>query len=205
MVFALMSLKPGPRADDRRRAGRAFTLIETMVVIAILGVIMALAVPNLLPMIQQVRLHGDTERVAAFLASVRARALAEQRCYMITVSGRNIFAARRSSPDCVNLGADSWASPATMSTTVERGTTLRLGPGDALPSGLVADQRMIFRPNGRLRGDGDLDPTEEIARIVVGQANLTRENVVLVTSFLRICTIPGAATAPTLTTSTRCP
>lgn len=176
-----------------------------MIVVAILGVIAALAVPNLLPMVQQVRIQGDTERVAAFLEAVRARALSEQRCYMVTVSGNNVFAARRSSPDCVNLGADSWASPPTMSTSVEAGTTLRLGSGDALPAGLAVDQRMIFRPNGRLRGDGDLNPNEEIARIVVGQTNGTRESVVLVNSFLRICTIPGTTTAPALSTSTRCP
>lgn len=175
-----------------------------MVVVAMLGVLAALAIPNLIPMTQQVRLQGDAARVAAFLEAVRARALAEQRCFMVTVSGRHVFASRRASPDCVNLGADAWDS-GTLSMTVENGTTLRLGSADALPVGLPADQRMILRPNGRLRGDGDLDPSEEIARIVVGQTGLPAQHVVLVTSFLRVCVIPGAAAAPALSTATRCP
>ena len=187
---------------------RAFTLLETMVVVAILGIIASLAVPNLTPMVKSSRLQGDTERVAAFLEAVRARTMSEQRCFMVTVSGSTVFATRRSSPDCVNLGADGWDNPSTMSMTVDVGSTLRLGSADALPSGLAADQRMIFRPNGRLRGDADFDGSEEIARIVVGATGLTQQNVVLVTPFLRVCTIPGSpvtATVPTLTTSTRCP
>ncbi|MBM4280080.1 MAG: type II secretion system protein [Deltaproteobacteria bacterium] len=186
------------------RARRAFSLVEVLVVVAMLGVIAALAVPNLLPMTQQVRLQGDVARIAAFLEAVRARTLSEQRCYMVTVSGRTVFASRRSSPDCVNLGADSWASNV-LSTSVDAGATLSLGATDALPAGLPADQRMIFRPNGRLRGDGDLDPTEEIARIVVGQSGIADKGVVLVSSFLRICTLPATATVPTLTTSLGCP
>jgi type II secretory pathway pseudopilin PulG len=193
---------------SRARRARAVTLIEAMVVVTILGLIAALAVPNFTPMIKQARLQAETERVAAFLEAVRARTMAEQRCFMVTVSGSTVFAARRSSPDCVNLGADSWAHPPTMSTTMEAGTTLRLGADDALPAGLVADQRMIFRPNGRLRGDADFDGSEEFARIVVGADGLTQRNVVLVTPFLRVCTVPGSPLTPdvpALTASTRCP
>jgi prepilin-type N-terminal cleavage/methylation domain-containing protein len=59
---------------------RAFSLIETMIVVAIFGIISALAVPILFVEIHKAQLNGATEGVANFLARARSEAMRSKRC-----------------------------------------------------------------------------------------------------------------------------
>lgn len=64
---------------------RAFTLIEAMVVVTILAILAALAVPNLLPEVKKAQLEGAAESIAAFVVAARADALASRRCVRVRV------------------------------------------------------------------------------------------------------------------------
>src|SRR3990172_9997317 len=72
-----------PRVYRHRRseaALRAFTLLEMMVVVAILGVFFALAVPVLTPEVHKAQLDGASDVVASFVARARSQAMESKRC-----------------------------------------------------------------------------------------------------------------------------
>lgn len=56
-----------------------------MLVVAVLGVIVALAAPSFLPMTQRSQLHGSAEALVGFAGRARMRAMAEHRCVKVRV------------------------------------------------------------------------------------------------------------------------
>lgn len=68
----------------RRKDSSAFTLIELMVVIAIIGIILVLAIPNFGGMQQQARIRAGAKQVAQDFRQIRERALSKGLVYTVT-------------------------------------------------------------------------------------------------------------------------
>jgi prepilin-type N-terminal cleavage/methylation domain-containing protein len=66
-------------------ACRAFTLIEVMVVVAMLSIIAALAVPELQPEVKKAQLEGAADSIAAFISAARTDAITSRRCVRIRI------------------------------------------------------------------------------------------------------------------------
>jgi type II secretory pathway pseudopilin PulG len=165
------------------------TLVETMVVIALLGVIAALAVPNLSEVMNRVRIDGATEQLAGFLHVARAEAMTSKRCTRITLpaGGTSIRLERLNSFDCDQSpetarridGAP--VAPATTWVVVKQEqlegnaavagfevvpTELRGAP----PGNVGAGAEVRFRPNGRVWGR-DTNVTNDDAVLFVRHKN----------------------------------
>ncbi|MDP2345256.1 MAG: prepilin-type N-terminal cleavage/methylation domain-containing protein [Deltaproteobacteria bacterium] len=84
-------------------ARRGFSLIEVMVVVAIISVVAALAVPNLLPEVHKAHVGGGAEVVAAILGRARGEAMLSKRCVRVWIDSTNpnrIVTERLNSFDC---------------------------------------------------------------------------------------------------------
>jgi Tfp pilus assembly protein FimT len=182
----------------KRSNPRAATLLEMLLVVTILGVVAALAAPNMLPAVAGHRLFATTIEIAGYVDMARRRAVTEGRCYRVRVAGDTLVTEGRDSSDCVNLGRDGWrTSIATMAVAPQ--VTLTIEALTTPASVTAADHSILFRPNGRLYGDGDLVTSDDGARIVLvnGTANETRSVVIQATG--RVCLRNnGPGTAPAL-------
>jgi prepilin-type N-terminal cleavage/methylation domain-containing protein len=189
------------------QAQRGTTLLEVMIVVAILGVVGALAAPNLVPLVRMNRLYGQGETTAAFVDATRRRAFGDSRCYRVLLQGNHLVAERRTEGDCVtNLADGQWVEvqrlvPEANTITV---TVDSLGQA-AAPA---ADFHLVFRPNGRLVGDGDINvsPSDDGARIVLGDTlEASRGRIVTITANGRICHTGISLPAPALAGPVACP
>jgi general secretion pathway protein H len=85
----VVSLAPGAR----RRGSPGFTLIEIVVVLAILAVATALVLPSIGRGTEALRLRSETGRVAALLREARLKAVSQRRAVRVTLDrARNSFA-----------------------------------------------------------------------------------------------------------------
>jgi Tfp pilus assembly protein FimT len=136
------------------------TLLEIMVVVAVLAVVAALAVPNMLPVLQRSRARAAAEDLASIVEDARRRAVSSGRCHRVVLAGAAATIERRTTPDCVNISLDSWV---TVRTTTVPGFTLSV---ERVPGSVSAANALIFRPNSRLRGDNDLRIDDDGARLL---------------------------------------
>ena len=84
-----MSRSPGARV----RASSGFTLIEIVVVLAILAVATALVLPSIGRGTEALRLRSETGRVAALLREARLQAISQRRATRVTLDrSRNTLA-----------------------------------------------------------------------------------------------------------------
>lgn len=168
---------------------RAFSLVEVMVVVTIIAIVAAIAVPQLLPEVHKARAVGATEIVAATLARARAEAMMGKRCvrvYVDSTNNRRVVVERLNTFDCDttpatfppgfnNLGLDGtnkvWAPITTV--VIDPGTSVALtvAPSDtaacSTPNGSAAGTPpgfncsfLIFRPNGRV-WTTNVDPDDD--------------------------------------------
>jgi prepilin-type N-terminal cleavage/methylation domain-containing protein len=67
--------------------GAGFTLIELMVVLAVFGIVSAIALPGLNKFLRSVELSGTVERMGTSLRVVRQRAVTENNNYIVILGG----------------------------------------------------------------------------------------------------------------------
>jgi prepilin-type N-terminal cleavage/methylation domain-containing protein len=199
---------------------RGFTLLEALVTVAIVGIVAALAVPNLLPEVQKATLDGGGENVAAFLSRARAEAMTGKRCVRVWLpssSRSEAVAERLNSFDCdatpatlpggagidgttkvwiefARLRLDSTALALGFRQAPSSSTAAALAPGSAVgsPVGFTGDE-LRFRPNGRVfSNDATTTLTDDDAVLVLRHPQLgaTGFKVVLVEGNGLICVLP---------------
>jgi len=175
---------------------RAFTLLETMVVVAILSIVAALAVPNLLPLLRQQRHAGHISATAGFLGRARQEAMSRRRCVRVLVTDDHTLVAETLNAfDCdapdeadrLDVDQPLYAPLATM--RLDDGGTLAFGPAPrGRPRGEPAQLR--FRPTGRLwsvDGRGLTAPTSDPGAVRVALAGFADQLVIVEPQGL-ICT-----------------
>jgi type IV fimbrial biogenesis protein FimT len=167
------------KASARQPSLRGLTLIEMTIALAILGVVVAMGAPSYLSAARQARLVAASDEVAAFTDLARRRAHQSGRCVRVRVTAGNaLFMEARNTPDCVNLGIDGWTNLQTF--IAENGVVL----GTSFTAGTT---EIVFRPNGRLRGDGDAETNDDAARITLTAPGHDRSRSVTVTAIGRVC------------------
>lgn len=177
---------------------RGFSLLETMVVVAMLGVIASLAVPNLLPMLKIEGLRAGGAAVSGFVTQARLQAMTEKRCLRVRVDSTTgpaaLVAEKLNAFDCENPSAPLIVSTQPLWTEVSRlaldQTTQELALTTA-PSATSSEIR--FRPSGRIFSD-DADLSNDDAVLTLTQPGLAApQNVirVVVDAAGPVCALPA--------------
>jgi prepilin-type N-terminal cleavage/methylation domain-containing protein len=126
-----------------RRPRRAFTLLELMLVVAIAGVMSALAVFTINQVSQSSRERGAARGVSALIKRARSLSMQEHRLVAVVATAASVklqtCSARYGAPTCV--GATTLADLS--------GAVVRLGGQDALGVSLTPPAtQLVFGPNG---------------------------------------------------------
>jgi prepilin-type N-terminal cleavage/methylation domain-containing protein len=158
-----------------RRAARGFSLLETVITVAILGVLCSIAVPNLLPEVQKARLDATTEASAAFFARARAEAMTARRCVRVIIANpQKLEAYRLNTFDCdvspsagpfIDATNTEWILIDSLVVDSKRVTlTWDPAPAETGPSG-AAGGELRFRPSGRLWSDATTPANSVVGNI----------------------------------------
>lgn len=193
------------RVSGRAVGARGATLLEVVVAVAILGVVAALAVPAMVPLTRSAELTAAAEEAAAFLETARRWSVRTGRCHRVREAGAGLVIEQRTSPDCVNLGLDGWQTRATL--RPEPRVTLDLS-GQSLTGETGFDDdnhRIVFRPTGRLRGNADLNTTDDGARVIVTVTGVNEARELRVSALGRICIEPTSNPPPAMAAPWTCP
>src|SRR5262245_55697779 len=134
----------------RTAPARGMTLIELMVVVALLAVLAAISASALGPMVDRYRQTAATEAVAQLVALVRVEARQQTRCYRMQIlaagapvppgtPGDTVSVARRKDADCQTLAPALEPDLRFDDVRLPRGIEALVPAASAIPE---------FRPNG---------------------------------------------------------
>lgn len=163
---------------------RGFSLIEMMLVVAVLAVMAALAVPAMGPQVNTAKLEGTAEAVAALLGRAQAEAMAAKRCVRVRIAGSDVIAERLNAFDCDVSPATAPLIDATAPMWIEVGRTradsaaLTLtwdpAPSETTAAALGGSEpdQLRFRPSGRLWSN-DTDVTDDDGVISVTSSQVS--------------------------------
>lgn len=138
--------------SQTRRQSRGFTLIEAMIVVAIVGIAASLGVASLQPVIADVRLHGTARGAAALIRAARLQAMSRHERVEVTATGASFAVASCAA----RFAAAGCAGGATL--TAVPGQSVFLGDGEALGVRLQSGpaSALVFGPNGLPEGTATL-------------------------------------------------
>jgi prepilin-type N-terminal cleavage/methylation domain-containing protein len=154
---------------------RGFTLLEMLVVVAVMGVIASITLPDLTPVVRRTEMRGSTGDVVAVLERARRDARSGGRCTRVRVEAGSLVLERANGGHCAGDF-----------TLVQR---IRPGQGVSFALESSAAGEIAFVSNGRLRGDGDVDVEDDGARIQVSSSAFENQFAFVgVTSAGLVCT-----------------
>lgn len=148
----------------RGRGPRGFSLLEMMLVVALISIFAALAVPAMGPAVDTARLEGSADAVASLFARAQAEAMASKRCVRVVITGNVLTASRLNAYDCdvspstspkIDSSAGLWVELARLrvdpaSVLVAFDPDFPLGETAAANLGGGEPDQIRFRPSGRL-------------------------------------------------------
>lgn len=195
------------------RVIRGFSLVEVMVVVAILGVMAAIAAPSLLFEVQKATLNAAADEIGSFVARAQNEAMVSRRCVRVTrPSARVLVAERLNTFDCDRAPLTAAKIDGTAATFIEfarlnleRGQLSIIfngtggsrvpdecgGTTDA-PGSAAGIDEIRFRPSGRVFS-GDANLADDDGVLVVRHAAMGAgrdEQAVLVNGHGLICVLP---------------
>jgi prepilin-type N-terminal cleavage/methylation domain-containing protein len=158
---------PLPGRTPAHTARRGFTLLELMVVMALISILAAIGAPSVTPALRREGLKAGTAMVLQFLASARAEAMSSRRCVRVRLlQGSNpaiLVRERLNSYDCEHEALNASGIPLIDSAKTLWFETGRINvdpdyltvsfiqaPGQADSPALDSTGDLRWRPTGRL-------------------------------------------------------
>jgi len=143
----------------RRPPARGMTLLEVMVVVALLGVLTALSASSLGPLVGRYRQQAAAEAVAQEVALARMEARQQGRCYQVQIlssgapvapgtSGDAIHVVRRADADCETGAPVLQPDPRFSDVRLPAGVVALVPLGSSVPE---------LRPNGYTQDELDTE------------------------------------------------
>ena len=129
-----------------QEAPRAFTLIELMMVVAMIGVLSALAVPSFLTQIQEQKVRAAALTVESFLSEARELARRRHQCVDVSISGQVL--SYQAWQDCTGLDIDGLGSPTLVTAQPAFSRSLKVPALVQLGSFSTGDGKLVFNQIG---------------------------------------------------------
>lgn len=202
------------RPARRSTAVAGFSLIETMVVVALLGILAAIGLPRLQEVHRLEQLNAAADAVAGMGTRAQLVAMAERRCVRLFIDAANprrLVMEKLNSFDCDTSPGAPFIDNTTATTWIELSSHVLEQPGIALsfagaeappptspgPGSGAVTKEIRFRPSGRLYAN-DTNVTNDDGAITITHVTLpaATSKKVLFEAHGRICTLPRGTTLP---------